>query len=137
MAGRAREQQLLAAIGQVLDADERVLGRARCWVAVRRPRVPLLVLGRRQHDAFLTDRRLVLVARRRRSLHPADVLLVRRLDGLTLVAERARPTLRQQRIVTDTRVELVLEWPRRSRAMARALAGALHRPARPAPATTW
>lgn len=110
-----RDERMLAAIRRVLDADERIEGRARCWAAVRRPRVPLLFLGRHRHDAIVTDRRLILVARRRGELRPADVTLAKHFDGLVLEAEHQRPTLLQQRLRTDAGLPVVVEWPRRSR----------------------
>lgn len=134
MVDRARTERILTAIERVLDADERIESRGGCWVALRRPHVPLLLLGRRRHDAFVTDRRLVLVARRRGALRSSDVTLAKRLDTLALEAQHRRPTLLQQRIRAEPDVRVVVEWPRRSRAVAGVLAAALRSPApRPAP----
>jgi hypothetical protein len=124
----SREQRVLAAIGRVLDRDEEVTGRGRCWAAARRPHVPLLFLGRHRYDVFLTDRRLVLVAVRHRRLRPGDVALVKRFEALALLETRRRPTLLQQRIRLDTGTMMVLEWPPGSRGLARMLADALSRP---------
>jgi hypothetical protein len=130
MARPARDEQTLAAIRQVMDPDERIVGRGACWAAVRRPRVPLLVLGRRRYDAVVTDRRLVLVARRRSARRPADVAHAKRFSALVLEEQHRRPTLLQQRIRTDTGTRVVVEWPRRARALGRMVADALA-PARP------
>lgn len=113
---------MLAAIGRVLQDDEQVTRRGWCWAAVRRAHVPLLVLGRRRFDAFLTDRRLVLIARRRRELRPSDVMLVKGFDALVLEEEHRRPTLLQQRVRTDRGSSIVLEWPRRFRSMGETVA---------------
>src|SRR5215831_4342374 len=69
----------------VLHDGETVQARGRCWAAVRRDRVPLLVLARRQYELVLTDRRLLLLARgkhqrRRLGLQPDGVALAQDLD---------------------------------------------------------
>lgn len=115
--GRRRDERVRAALERVLDRDERIVGQGRVWGAVRRRGVPLLVQGRHQYDAFLTDRRLVLLKRRRRTLEPADVILVKRLDALTLVEQHRWPTLLQQCINTEAGTAVILEWPFRSRAL--------------------
>jgi len=112
---RNRDEQLRSAIRRVLDPDERVEGRGWCWAAPERPRVPLLILRRRRYDAVVTDRRLILVARRRGPVRAEDVTLVKHFDALELRAEHERPTLLQQRLRTDSGLALVVEWPRRSR----------------------
>lgn len=127
MAGSARDERMLAAIQRVLDHDERVLDRGRCWAAVRRPHIPLLVLRRRQYDAFLTDRRIILIAHRRGPLRPSDVVLAKRFDALVLGAEHRRVTLLQQRLHTDTDVSIVVEWPRRWRDLGLVLSDELDR----------
>lgn len=106
---------MLAAIRRVLDAGERIEARGWCWAAVERRRVPLLFLRRRRFDAFVTDRRLILVARSRGPLSPSDVKLVKHFDALVLDGEHRRPTLLQQRLRTDAGLAMVVEWPRRTR----------------------
>jgi len=128
MAGTTRDQRMRAAIERVLDPDEEVRQRGWCWAVVRRPHVPLLLLGRRRYDAFLTDRRMILVVRRLRRLRPSDVTLVKRFDTLVLEQQHGRPTLLQQRIRTDQGDTIVVEWPRRSRPLGRTLATALSAP---------
>ncbi|MBM3660108.1 MAG: hypothetical protein FJW95_11500 [Actinobacteria bacterium] len=110
-----RDERMLAAIRRVLDAGERIEARGWCWAAVERRRVPLLFLRRRRFDAFVTDRRLVLIARSRGPLDPSDVKLVKHFDALVLDAQHQRPTLLQQRLRTDAGLALVVEWPHRSR----------------------
>lgn len=129
MAGASRTDRVLAAIRQVLDHDEPVVDRGRCWAVARRPRVPLLLLSRHQHDAYLTDRRLVLIRRHRRALRPADVLLVKRFEAMTLVEERQLVPLLQQHLHTDSGASIVVEWPRRSRRLGWALSSELPHPA--------
>jgi hypothetical protein len=128
MAGASRNDRVLAAIRRVLDHDEEVVERDRCWAAVRRPHVPLLLLSRHQYEAFLTDRRLILIRRHRRALQPTDVVLVKRFEAMTLVEEHQRVLLLQQRIHTDTGTSIVVEWPRRSRRLGWALSSELPRP---------
>jgi hypothetical protein len=122
-----RDQRMLAAIRRVLDPDERIEGRAWCWAAVRRPRVPLLVLRRRRYDAFVTDRRLILIGRRRGALQPADVTLVKHFDALVVEEVHRRPTLHQQRLRTDADLALVIEWPLGSRVLAETVADEIRR----------
>ena len=52
-----------------------------CWAALRRPKVPLFILGRHQYDVVLTDRRLLLFSRRRRKLQADDVVVREALLG--------------------------------------------------------
>lgn len=106
---------MLGAIRRVLDAGERVEGRGWCWAAVERRRVPLLFLRRSRFDAFVTDRRLILIARRRGPLEPTDVKLVKHFDAMVIEAEHRRPTLLQQRLRTDAGLAVVVEWPRGAR----------------------
>ncbi|GMU78995.1 MAG: hypothetical protein AMXMBFR46_17880 [Acidimicrobiia bacterium] len=109
------------AVERVLDADEEVAGRGRCWAAARRKHVPLLFLGRHQYDVWLTDRRVVLFGRRRfRRLRSDDVALARRFESLTLLAERQRIALLQHQIRTADGSDFVIEWRPRHRTLGRA-----------------
>src|SRR4051794_31307189 len=127
MARGTRDERMLAAIRRVLDDGEGVLGHGRCWAAVRRPHVPLLVLRRKRYDAFLTDRRIVLVAHRRGALRSSDVVLAKRFDALVLAEEHQRVTLLQQRLLPARREAMVVEWPRRSRDLGLVLSDELPR----------
>ncbi|MFA5885665.1 MAG: hypothetical protein WDA60_17575 [Acidimicrobiia bacterium] len=122
MAGASRNDHMVAAVQRVLDRDEVIVERGRCWAAVRREHVPLLFLGRKQYDVVLTDRRIMLFSRRRRTLRPDDVALVKRFGALTLDSERRGVPLLQQRIHTDTGAAMVIEWPPRYRRMGGMLA---------------
>ena len=85
-----------------------------------RDSVPLLIRGRHQYDVVLTDRRLMLFARRRRRLQADDVAFAKRFTSLTLEASPRRVLL-QQRIRTDIDALLVLEWRPHYRPVGRAL----------------
>jgi hypothetical protein len=128
VAGSRRTERLLRAVRRVLDDGEVVEGRVRVWGAVRRPHLPLVVQRRRQYDAVVTDRRLVLVARRIGALEPSDVVLAKRYEAIVLLAERRRPTLLQLELRADADAVLVVEWPGRSRRLGRFVAGALAHP---------
>ena len=131
----SRNERILGVVHRVIDADERVEGRGVCWAAVRRPKVPLLVLGRHQYDVVLTDRRILMFSRRhRRQLRPDDVAFAKRYTALTLDSARGGFPLTRHHIVTDTGRRLVVEWRPRHRALARRLTAALEAP-RPSPAS--
>jgi len=120
---------MLGVVHRVIDPDENVEFRGVCWAAVRRPKLPLLVLGRHQYDVVLTDRRMLMISRRhRRSLRPDDVSFAKRYAALTLESTRGRFPLTRQRIVTDTGRRLVIEWRPRHRSLARRLTAALTEP---------
>lgn len=125
MARRARDEQVHSAVQRMMDPDERIVGRARCWAAARRPHVPLLLLGRHRHDAVVTDRRLVLVARRRGALRPSDVTQASPFSTLVLEAQHRRPTLLQQRIRTHSGTRVIVEWPRPAWDLGRTVGAAL------------
>jgi hypothetical protein len=112
------------------DPGEEELGRGRCWAVVRRDRVPLFVTARRQYEAVLTDRRLLLLARskhqrRRLGLKPDGVALAQDLDGLHLQRTRAGFPLRQLRIVLLDGRTLILEFDPARRALADRIADRL------------
>jgi len=132
MARGNRNARLIGAVQRMLDVDERIVARGRCWSATRRARVPLLFLGRHQYDVVLTDRRLMLFARRRHRLRPDDVALVKRFRALTLAAEHRRFPLLQHRIRTDTGREVVLEWRPRYHDLGHSFADAVTERAEPA-----
>jgi hypothetical protein len=115
-----------ASVERVLDDDEHLDQRGVCWAATRRPKVPLLLLGRHQYDVMLTDRRVLLFARRRwRRLRPDDVAMAKRFTALTLEGTHDHVVLLQHLVRTDTGARLVLEWRRRHRDIGRTLAAAL------------
>jgi hypothetical protein len=116
----------------VLQDGETVQARGRCWAAVRRERVPLLVLARRQYELVLTDRRLLLLARgkhqrRRLGLQSDGVALAQDLDQIGFGLQQSRqgiPLLQLQVALPDTRV-LVLEFGRSQRALGHEVAARL------------
>jgi hypothetical protein len=122
----SRNERILGVVHRVLNADEQVEARGVCWAAVRRPKVPLLVLGRHQYDVVLTDRRILMFSRRHhRHLRPDDVAFAKRYAALTLESAGGGFPLTRHHIVTDTGRRLVVEWRPRHRALARRLAAAL------------
>ena len=130
----SRNERILGVVERVLDPDERVEARGICWAVVRRPKVPLLILGRHQYDVVLTDRRMLLFSRRRRRLQADDVALAKRYSSLTLDSARAGFPLARHHITTDTGRRLVIEWRPRHRAIAQRFSTALSAQRAPAPA---
>ena len=131
----SRNDHITEAIERVLDPDERIEARGVCWAAMRRPKVPLLILGRHQYDVVLTDRRVLMFSRRRRRrLNADDVAFAKRYSGITLESGRGRGfPLARHRIATDTGRRLVIEWRPRYRDLARRFTAALTAPRTPAP----
>jgi len=129
VAQESREDRILGVLRRVLDADEQVEATGVCWAAVRRPKVPLLVLGRHQYDVVLTDRRMLMFSRRhRRRLQPEDVAFAKRYTSLTLESASGSVPLTRHHVVTDGNRRLVIEWRPRHRALARRFATALGAP---------
>ena len=129
-----RNERILGVVESVLDPDERVEARGVCWAAVRRPKVPLLILGRHQYDIVLTDRRVLMFSRRRRRLRPDDVALAKRYSALTLESGRGLDfPLARHHIATDTGRRLVIEWRPRYRDLARRFTAAITTSRTPAP----
>jgi hypothetical protein len=130
MPRQSREGRITTAIAKVLDADEEISDRGRCWAAARRSRVPLWILGRHQYEVVLTDRRAMLFARRRRRrMRAEDVALAERFESLTLEAEHHRPPLLQHLVRVDRGTRIVIEWRPRYRALAHRFADAVRHPA--------
>ena len=125
MARQSRKERILGAVQRALDPDEEVEARGVCWAAVRRPKVPLLLLGRHQYDVVLTDRRMLMFSRRRRRLQPDDVAFAKRFTALTLESAHNGFPLARQHITTDTGRHLIIEWRPRHRALARRFSAAL------------
>ena len=114
----------------VLRDGEVVRGRGRCWAAVQRERVPLLVLARRRYDLVLTDRRLLLLARGRRQrrrlgVGPDGVALQHDLDDLALVRTRNGFPLLQLLVQVPNGRTLVLEFDRVRNQLGRDVAAAI------------
>jgi len=122
---QSRNERILEVVQRVLDPDESVEARGSCWAAVRRPKVPLLLLGRHQYDVVLTDRRMLMFARRRHRLRPEDVAFAKRFSSLTLESARDGFPLARQHVTTDTGRRLGVEWRPRHRALAQRFRTAL------------
>ena len=125
----ARGRAVTVADG-VLRDGETVSGQGRCWAALRRDRVPLLALARRQYELVLTDRRLLLLARGKRQrrhlgLGPDGIALEHDLDLLRIERERSGWPLHQVLVRLPTGRTLVLELGPAQRALARDLAARL------------
>ena len=118
---QSRNERLLEIVERGLDPGERVEARGVCWAAVRRPKVPLLHLGRHQYDVVLTDRRMLMFSRRRRRLRPDDVAFAKRYSSLTLESARGGFPLARHHVTTDTGRRLVIEWRPQHRALAQRL----------------
>ena len=132
---QSRNERILGVVQRVLEPDERVEARGVCWAAVRRPKVPLLLLGRHQYDVVLTDRRMLMFSRRRhRRLRPEDVAFAKRFTSLTLESTGNGFPLARHHVTTDTGRRLVIEWRPRHRAIARRFGTALTASRAPAPA---
>jgi len=105
------------------------------WMADRRPRVPLLFIGRAIYLLALTDQRVLVfdTPRKGRPLLDGDLLLGRQHAALDLAGHhRLRPMLQVSvQLVADR--EVVFEFRPRDRRLGRALATAL-RTAADAPA---
>jgi hypothetical protein len=121
----SRTDRILGLVEGALDRDERIEARGICWAVVRRPKVPLLILGRHQYDVVLTDRRVLMFSRRRRRLRPDDVAFAKRYSSLTLESARAGFPLARHHVATDTGRRLVFEWRPRHRDLARRFTTAL------------
>ena len=123
---QSRSERILGVVHRVLDRDEEVEAHGVCWAAVRRPKVPLLLLGRHQYDVVLTDRRMLMFSRRRqRRLRPEDVAFAKRFSSLTLESARFGFPLARHHVTTDTGRRVVIEWRPRHRALARRFSAAL------------
>jgi hypothetical protein len=126
LAGVQRDaRRLTAAVDAVLVPGERLASTAIGWAAQLRPRVPLLLLGRRQYWFVLTDRRLLVFGRRRGGPTADDLVLGKRYPFFTLERTRRLRPLFQLRIRGANDSRLVLEFRPRQRAVAAELAARL------------
>lgn len=140
---RKSATRLDTAISTVLAPGENVAATGLGWVAERR-RAPLLFLGRRQYWLALTDRRLLVFARRHGGPTADDLILGKRFSFFTLEkVHRHRPLFQiRMRGANDSR--FVLEFRPGHRELASELTASLRRalpaatgaPASGAPTTT-
>lgn len=131
---RKSERRLHAAAQAVLVPGELLGTTGIGWAAQCRPKVPLLFLARRQHWFALTDRRVLVFARRHGGPTAEDLVLGKRFSFFTLEkVHRHRPLFQiRMRGANDSR--LVLEFRPGQRALASELASRLTR-ALPAPSS--
>ncbi len=122
--GRRLEHTVAATHG-VLVEGERVVAYGLCWAAQLR-RIPLVLLGRRRYLLLLTNRRVLLFARRGRHLpRPSDLVIGKRYEWFKLGrVRRARP-LMQVLVTTGNGARMIFEFPPRRRELGRTLVGRL------------
>jgi hypothetical protein len=120
-------RRVSAAMADRLAPGERVIAGGFAWVAVPRPRVPLLVLMRRPHLLGLTDRRVMLwhMPRRNRPVDESHLVFAAARDELRVVEQHARRPMYQLRLRTLEDRDLVLELRPRDRGLARRVGEAL------------
>jgi hypothetical protein len=128
---RRNFEGLVGASRGVLAEGEQVVECGPCWAAQLRPRLPLLLLARRQLLMVLTDRRVLLFTRWRRGLRPRDLVIGKRYEAFTVLQlRRARPLL--QLLVDMPPSRFVFEFRPRRRRLGQVLAHRLD-PNLPAP----
>lgn len=119
---RRTVEQIVAAAHGALVEGERVVEFGTCWATQRKPRLPLLFHARRQVLMVLTDRRLLLFARRRSgALHATDLVIGKRYEAFTLEQIRRGRPLYQVRVRGTNGALMIFEF----RPGVRHLAGAL------------
>jgi hypothetical protein len=122
--GRRLEQTVAATHGALVEG-ERVVAYGYCWAAQLR-RIPLVFLGRRRYLLLLTNRRVLLFARRGRHLpRPNDLAIGKRYEWFKLGrVRRARPLL-QVLVATGNGPRMIFEFSPRRRELGRTLVGRL------------
>jgi hypothetical protein len=113
---RPSVEEIVGAARDVLADGEHVVEHGPCWAAPLRSRVPLVFLARRQRLLALTDRHLLLFARRRRGLRRQDLVLGEPYEALSLLQVRRARLLLQLLVARPPGARLVFEFrPRRRR----------------------
>lgn len=102
----------------MLSEGERVTSTGSCWAVQVRTRVPLLLLARRKYVVALTDRRVLVFARRRGGPEAPDLVIGKRYDTFTLERVRRRRPLLQVVLRAANGNRLVFEFRRRHRELA-------------------
>jgi hypothetical protein len=121
---RSIEQITAASHGALVDG-ERVVEHGICWAAQLKPRVPLWMQARHQFLMVLTDRRLLLFARRRRALQASDLVIGKRYEAFTLEPVRRSWPLFQVRVQAANGTRMVFEFRPRQRQVGGALVARL------------
>jgi len=129
---RAAMQRLTTAIDAVLAPGERLATTGIAWAVQLRHRAPLLFLGRRQYWVALTDRRILVFARRRGGPRPDDLVLGKRYSFFTLEKVHRHRPLFQLRVRGANDSRLVLEFRPGQRGVAAELVARLTRALPPA-----
>jgi len=132
---RAPTQRVEHAAQALLSDGERVTSTGSCWAVQVRPKVPLLLLARRKYIVALTDRRVLVFARRRRGPEASDLVIAKRYETFTLEHVRRRRPLLQVALGVTNGNRLVFEFRRRERELAGELIARLTPPPAPAPMT--
>jgi hypothetical protein len=115
---KAREQRIRAASEALLSPGERVTATGPCWAALMRERVPLLFLGRRQHDVALTDRRILVFERSRKGPTAGDLVVGKRYETFTLEKVKRHRPLLQITVLAANGSTMVFEFRRGQRGLA-------------------
>ena len=132
--GRAPKQRVEDAARAVLIEDERVTSTGRCWAVQVRSRTPLLLLARRPYVMALTDRRVLVFARRRGGPVAPDLIIGKRYETFTLERVKRRRPLVQVSLRASSGNRLVFEFRRGERELAGELVARLTPPPRSTPA---
>lgn len=120
-----RLDQRVAATHGALVEGERVVASGVCWAAQLR-RIPLLFLGRKRYLLIVTNRRVLLFARRGRHLpRPSDLVIGKRFEWFKLGRVRTFRPLMQVLVTTGGGARMIFEFPPRRRELGRTLAGRL------------
>jgi hypothetical protein len=125
MSRKAERRTITASVDPLLEDGESLLVTAAPWTA-RLGRTALLFTGRHVHLLALTDRRLIVFARRRRGPAAGGSMLAEPLEQLTLERARTRFTLFQLLVATGDQQRWVFEFRVRDHAVGHALVRVLH-----------
>ena len=125
MSRKARRRTITATVDRLLEDGESLLCTAAPWTA-RLGRTRLLFTGRHVRRLALTDRRLIVFARRLRGPAAGGSMLAEPLEHLTLERARTRLTLFQLLVATSDRQRWVFEFRVRDHAAGHAVARMLH-----------
>jgi hypothetical protein len=115
------ETRVRSAAEAVLTDREQVEAVGECWAAQCRSKVPLLFLGRRQYHVALTDRRVLVFARRRGGPDAADLILGKRYHTYEIEKVRRGLPHFQVRVRAQNGNRMVFEFRRNQRKVAQGL----------------
>jgi hypothetical protein len=132
MPRRSAEQITAASHGALVDG-ERIVEHGVCWATELKSRAPVWMQARRQFLMVMTDRRLLLFARRRRALQASDLVIGKRYEAFTLERVRRSLPLFQVRVQAANGTRMLFEFRPRQRQLGGALVARLTpKPALPA-----